>query len=96
MLGERRRNSAADRYDDERKEVLDPHHAEEIGMLARSLADPVGLSPQGIEVTRSRLEILRRQAPFYDGKRMIKDTVWWPCRCALCLAAEQSGQRKVA
>lgn len=84
-------------YDYERKTIIDPHYRGEIAMLERSLADTTGLSPQGIETTRTRLADLKRLAPYFDGKRMIKDSPWWPCRCAVCTAdAEMKQQREAA
>jgi hypothetical protein len=59
--------SRADEADAQRKEIPDPHHTEEIAMLARWLADPVGISPHGISNMRERLEYLRQHAPFFAG-----------------------------
>lgn len=68
-------------YDAERDEMPDPHYAEEIDMLQRSLANLSGLSAIGIENSRARLADLQRFAPHFDGRRMIGDE---PCRCLRC------------
>ena len=72
-------------YDDERKEVLDPHYVSEIAMLQRSLATD-WLTARGIETTRARLAHLIAIAPNFDGRRMVGSG---ECRCARCVTSRE-------